>query len=101
MKENATRNNIQFFESPIPKKGVNNSCLVAQIVEKFGGGNTHTSEGQDCDIKVKVIQTPKQKLSQLQDGNILFPSLGTAQLPDQWMQANNSPAKKIKFVLFD
>ena len=82
------------------------TVINAQIVDKFGGWSTHTSEGQDCDeisynIKVKVIQTPKRKLSQLQDGNILFPSLGTAQLPDQWMQANNSPAKKIKFVLFD
>ena len=95
------------FESPISKKGVKKICSVAQIVEKFGGGDTHTSEGQICEkiynfkYKEKVNCTPKRKISMLQDGASLSPSLGTLQLSDQWKPALESPAKKIKLVLFD
>ena len=41
--------------------------------------------------------TPKRKLSLLQDGA----SLGTAQLSDQWKPAYDSPAKRMKLILFD
>ena len=80
-----------IFESPISKKGVEKLCSVAQIVDIFGGGgNTHTSEGQLCDeqynrkYKEENIYTPKRKLSMLQDSASQSPSLGTAQLSDQW-----------------
>ena len=81
---------------------------VATInIFESGGGNTHTSEGQLCDeqynrkYKEENIFTPKRKLSLLQDSDSQSPSLGTAQLSDQWKPACDSPAKRIKLILFD
>ena len=51
--------------------------------------------------KEENICTPKRKLSMLQDNASHSPSLGTAQLSDQWKPACESPAKRIKLLLFD
>ena len=92
-----------IFESPISKK----LCSVAQVDDIFGVGNTHTSRGQLSDepysrkYKEEINNTPKRKLSLLQDGASQSPSLGTAQLSDQWKPACDSPAKRMKLILFD
>ena len=96
-----------IFESPISKKGVKKLCSVAKVNDIFEGGNTHTSEGQSFDepfnikYKEKVNYTPKRKISLLQDSSSLSPSLGTAQLSDQWKPAYDSHAKRMKLILFD
>ena len=92
-----------IFESPISKK----LCSVAQVDDIFGVGNAHTSRGQLSDepysrkYKEEINYTPKRKLSLLQDGASHSPSLGTTQLSDQWKPAYDSPAKRMKLILFD
>ena len=37
---------VDYMESPVSKKIVRKTDTVAKIVNKFGGGIKHTSEGQ-------------------------------------------------------
>ena len=96
------------FSSPVSKRKVSKSNLVAQILSKFRGGNTCTSEGQlssGISNIVNIVQekqrTPKRKFLMLQDHSRMSQPVITAQLSLQGISGSESPAKKHKSVLFN
>ena len=96
------------YSSPVSKRKVSKTSSVAQIISKFGVGNTCTSEGQimsEISNTVNIVQeksrTPKRKLPMLQDCSGISQPVITAQLSSQGISGSESPAKKFKSLLFD
>ena len=109
--DNSSFNNVlvkvrvagETFSSPVSKRKVSKSNSVAQIISKFGGGNTCTSEGQLSSGILNIVNivqekqhTPKRKFIMLQDHSRISQPVITAQLSLQGISGSESPAKKFK-----